>query len=109
MLESEGYEVHTVDSGEGALELKPELEPDLVLLDMVMLGVSGLEVRRVIKRDEAMRDVKVVLFTALGAEVDLMLDEGDKADDFILDPFTRKTFLETIEKQLNLLTKDYVA
>jgi len=52
-----------------------------------------------------MRDVKVVLFTALGAEVDLMLDEGDKADDYILDPFTRKTFLETIEKQLNMLTK----
>ena len=105
MLESEGYDVHTVESGEGALELLPELEPDLVLLDVVMPGVSGLEVCRVIKRDEVMRDVKVVLFTALGAEVDLMLDEGDKADDYILKPFTRKTFLETIEKQLNMLTK----
>lgn len=62
-----------------------------------------------IKRDEVMRNMKVVLFTALGAEVDLMLDEGDKADDYILKPFTRKTFLETIEKQLNMLTKDYVA
>ncbi len=61
MLESEGYEVHPVELGEGALEL---------LLEVVMPGVSGLEVCRVIKRDEAMRDVKVVLFTALGAEVD---------------------------------------
>ncbi|MFW6109335.1 MAG: response regulator [archaeon] len=101
MLESEGYEVHTVESGEDAIELLPELDPDLVLLDVVMPGVSGLEVCRVIKRNEAMSGVKVVLFTALGAEVDMMLDEGDKADDYILKPFTRKTFLEKIEKHLH--------
>ncbi len=101
MLEFEGYEVHTVESGEDALELLPELEPDLVLLDVVMPGVSGLEVCRVIKRDEAMRGVKVVLFTALGSEVDLMMDEGDKADDYVLKFFTRKAFLEQIEKQLH--------
>ncbi|HIH87662.1 TPA: response regulator [Candidatus Bathyarchaeota archaeon] len=101
MLESGGYTVATATSGEEALRLVEEERPDLVLLDVVLPGVSGLEVCRKLKRSPETCGVPVVVFTALGAEVDMMLEDGVKADAYLGKPFTMKALLEKVEAQLS--------
>ena len=99
-LEAEGYTVQTAESGEEALARLEEDKPDLVLLDVVMPGLSGLDVCRRLKRDESTRGIPVVIFTALGTEVDMMLAEGDKADGYLQKPFTRSLLLEKVKQFL---------
>ena len=101
VLESGGYDVATTASGEEALVIISERRPDLVLLDVVLPGVSGLEVCRRLKRDPGTRPIKVVLFTALGTEVDMMLEKKDKADGYISKPFTSKILLNMVGRLLN--------
>lgn len=100
MLDSEGYEVDTASSGEDALRMVSERRPDLVLLDVVMPGMSGLEVCRELKRDEGTRGIPVIMFTALGPEVDVMLGRGEKADDYVLKPFSRRLLLDKVARHL---------
>ena len=100
MLESQGYMVATESSGEDALRSVDADRPDLVLLDAVMPGLSGLDVCRRLKRGKETRGIPVVMFTALGPEVDLMLEDDVKADGYILKPFTRKQLLEQVDRLL---------
>ncbi|MFA5869024.1 MAG: response regulator [Candidatus Bathyarchaeia archaeon] len=100
MLESRGFEVSEAASGEEALRLIAEKKPDLVLLDVVLPGVTGLEICRRLKRSGDTRGIPVVMFTALGPEVDMMLGEGDKADAYLMKPFTMKALLGKVDAQL---------
>ncbi len=100
MLEANDYRVTIADSGEEALENIAGDRPDLVLLDAVMSGLHGLDVCRTIKRSEDTRDIPVIIFTALNQEVDLMLEEGDKADGYLRKPFTSKTLIDAVERLL---------
>ena len=101
ILESEGYMVLTASSGEETLNILSHSKPDLVLLDVVLPGISGLDICRQMKRDKNMRDIPVIMFTALGSGVDMMLSKQEKADDYILKPFTRKMLLEKVERLLH--------
>ncbi len=99
-LLSGGYEVSTTASGEEALDMISENHPDLVLLDVVLPGVSGLEICRRLKRDPKTHSIKVILFTALGTEVDMMLEPKDKADGYMTKPFSNRDLLGLVGKIL---------
>jgi CheY-like chemotaxis protein len=100
-LESGGYDVVTAASGEEALQLIIRDKPDLALLDVVLPGLSGLELCRRLKRDPTTYSpIKVVLFTALGTEVDMMLEKRDKADGYLAKPFTSKSLLGLVGRLL---------
>ena len=101
ILESKGYMVLIASSGEETLNILSHSKPDLVLLDVVLPGISGLDICRQMKRDKNMCDIPVIMFTALGSEVDMMLSKQEKADDYILKPFTRKMLLEKVERLLH--------
>ena len=101
ILESKGYMVLAASSGEEALSMLSHSKPDLVLLDVVMPSLSGLDVCRQLKRDKSMCDIPVIMFTALGSGVDMMLSKQEKADDYILKPFTRRMLLEKVERRLH--------
>ena len=100
MLESNGYVVESAASGEEALRLIAEKKPDLVLLDVVLPDVTGLDVCRRLKRNPETRQLPVIMFSALGVEVDMMLEDGVKADAYLGKPFTMKALLEKVEAQL---------
>ncbi len=100
MLASSGHEVLTASDGETALEMVKNNEIDLVILDAVMPGMHGLDVCRTLKRDPKTRRIPIIIFSALGTGVDMMLDDKDKADDYISKPFTRKVLLEKVNQQL---------
>ncbi len=95
-LESEGYKVYTVDSGEEALDFLDEKHVDLLILDVVMPGLSGLDVLRRIRAGEK-RGLPVIVFTALGREVDMMLKPENKADAYLRKPYSRKELMETVK------------
>jgi DNA-binding response OmpR family regulator len=100
-LKSGRYDVVTATSGEEALQLISQEKPNLVLLDVVLPGLSGLELCRRLKRDPTTYSpIKVVLFTALGTEVDTMLEKRDKADGYLAKPFSSKTLLGLMERLL---------
>lgn len=83
-LRARGYEVDTAESGERALELARESEPDVVLLDLGLPGISGLDVLRSLR---TWTNIPVVVLSARDAEADKIsaLDEG--ADDYVSKPF----------------------
>ncbi|MEU5853640.1 response regulator, partial [Saccharopolyspora shandongensis] len=84
-LERSGYEADLAEDGETALRLFAEREPDLVVLDLMLPGVGGLEVcRRVRDRGQ----VPVVMLTALGEESDRVLGLEIGADDYVVKPFS---------------------
>jgi DNA-binding response OmpR family regulator len=96
ILEEEGYEVYSTVDGEETFDLVSSFKPDLVLLDVVLPGISGLDICRKLRRDKKTRGVKVILFTALGTEVDMMLEKPDKADDYLLKPFNNSGLIDKV-------------
>ena len=100
ILEEEGYEVLSTVNGEKTFDLVSAFKPDLILLDVVLPETSGLDICRRLKRDKKTRAIKVILFTALGTEVDMMLEKRDKADDYLLKPFNYSGLVEKVKKQL---------
>jgi DNA-binding response OmpR family regulator len=102
MLESSCFEVITASEGNRALELVEEKEIDLILLDAVMPGIHGLDVCRTLKRNPKTRMIPVIIFSALGNGVDMMLDDNEKAEAYISKPFTRRILLDKVNSQLEL-------
>ena len=69
-LEKEGYQVSRADTGEEALRLAKADVPDLILLDLMLPGIDGLDVCRRLKRDRTTEGVRIVMLTAKGEEAD---------------------------------------
>ena len=96
-LEREGYEVHTAIDGESGLDLARSVDPDLIILDVMLPALSGTEVLRQLRADS---DVPVLLLTARTAEIDRVqgLDLG--ADDYITKPFGLAELLARVRAHL---------
>jgi two-component system phosphate regulon response regulator PhoB len=87
-LAKEGYEVECVGSGEEALVSARRSPPDLVVLDLMLPAVDGLEVCRRLKADAKTRDVPIVMLTAKGEDADMVAGLERGADDYIAKPFS---------------------
>ena len=87
-LSIEGYEVDTAANGEEGLRLLEQKRPDLVILDVMMPGIDGLEACRRIKSNPETRSIPVVLFTALSRTDDVENGRAAGANRFINKPFS---------------------
>ena len=99
-LSKEGYAVECVTSGEEALKAVRREPPDLVVLDLMLPAVDGLEVCRRIKTDPKTRDVPILMLTAKSEEGDMIagLDRG--ADDYVAKPFSPRVLVARIKALL---------
>ena len=99
-LAKEGFEVVCVSSGEEALKAARKDPPDLIVLDLMLPAVDGLEVCRRLKADARTRDVPIVMLTAKSEEADMIagLDRG--ADDYIGKPFSPRVLTARIKALL---------
>lgn len=99
-LETEGYEVAMVHDGQSGLELIRNLNPSLVILDVMMPDMTGYEVLKSLKEDPSTRDIPVIMLTAKGLEDDIQkgLDLG--ADDYISKPFHSGLLIKRIQTAL---------
>jgi CheY-like chemotaxis protein len=86
-LELEGYEVHEARDGYEVLDLARRLQPELVVLDLVMPGLDGIEVCRELKADPRTSDTAVIFLTARSATRDEALGLLAGADDYMVKPF----------------------
>ena len=96
-LQREGFEVDLAGDGEEALRLAREQRPDLVVLDLMLPKVDGLEVCRALRRDS---DVPIIILTAKGEEMDRVVGLELGADDYIVKPFSPRELLARIKAVL---------
>jgi len=88
-LEREGYQTRRASSGRQALDLaRQDPVPDLVLLDLMLPDVTGLEVCRQLRADERTRRMLVLMLTARGEEIDRVMGFEVGADDYVVKPFS---------------------
>jgi CheY-like chemotaxis protein len=87
-LRIEGYEVDAELGGAEGLRSLERARPDLVILDIMMAGIDGLEVCRRIKTDPSTRSIPVLMFTALSGDEDVEKGRAAGADRFINKPFS---------------------
>lgn len=87
-LERFGFSVHCVGSGEEALTAATHERPDLVLLDLMLPGMDGLEVCRRLKRDKETSTIPIVILTARDGEADIVAGLEIGADDYLTKPFS---------------------
>ncbi|HOD01057.1 MAG TPA: response regulator, partial [Myxococcota bacterium] len=82
-LEREGYAVITAESGEVAVELALSARPDLILLDLMLPGMNGLDVCRQLSRDDRTAMIPIVILTARAEEADIVAGLELGADDYV--------------------------
>lgn len=99
-LKKEGYSVLTASSGEEGLEAARAKNPDLVLLDIMMPGLDGLEVCRLLRAGESTRQIPVVMLTAKSGEIDQVVGLEMGAADYISKPFSVKVLLARVKNAL---------
>jgi two-component system phosphate regulon response regulator PhoB len=95
-----GHEVFTADRGAVALELARKELPDLVLLDLMLPDISGLEVCRQLKSDPALREVPVMMLTARSEEIDRVVGFELGADDYVVKPFSVRELILRVQAVL---------
>ncbi len=92
-LERDGYETTRVDRGDRALAAIEASRPALILLDLMLPGMDGLEVLRVLKRDELLSTIPVIVLTAKSEEIDRIVGLELGADDYVAKPFSPREVL----------------
>ena len=104
-LEKAGFTVAAVESGEAALESIRKRIPDLVVLDLMLPGMDGLEVCRLLKQDAVTRDLPILMLTARAEEVDRVVGLELGADDYVVKPFSPRELTLRIQAILRRLTE----
>ncbi|MEJ2023112.1 MAG: phosphate regulon transcriptional regulator PhoB [Maritimibacter sp.] len=99
-LSSEGYDVTMADNGDDALLLAEEVEPDLILLDWMLPGVSGIEVLRRLKNRRVTSDIPTIMLSARSEEMDRVRGLETGADDYMVKPYSVSELMARIRTQL---------
>jgi len=99
-LERAGYRVTCAGTGEETLALARSVSPDLVLLDLMLPGVDGLDVCRQLREDPATRDVPIVMVSARGEEADVVAGLELGADDYVTKPFSPRVLVSRVKAVL---------
>jgi two-component system phosphate regulon response regulator PhoB len=106
-LVREGYKVLCAPSGEEAMNIAQSEIPDLMVLDLMLPGIDGLEVTRVLKNDSRTKDIPIVMLTAKGEEADIVTGLELGADDYITKPFSPRVLVARARAVLRRQSKEY--
>ncbi len=96
-LKKEGYDVYTAYDGEEALQKVEEVNPDLILLDLMLPKIDGLEVAREVRKTHNM---PIIMVTAKDAEIDKVLGLEMGADDYVTKPFSNRELVARVKANL---------
>ncbi len=105
-LKNEGYAVLTAFSGEQAIKTARQSRPDLIVLDLMLPGIDGLEVTKHLKSSEKTNHIPIVMLTAKGDESDIVIGLEMDASDYISKPFSPKVLIARIRAILRRRKKD---
>ncbi len=96
-LTKEGYEVEVAGDGHTALEMARRMEPNLLLLDIMLPGLDGLEITRILRRE---MNVPIIMLTARDEEIDRVVGLEMGADDYLTKPFSMRELMARVKAQL---------
>jgi len=105
-LTKEGYQVICTTTGEKAIEIIRTQRPDLVVLDLMLPGINGLEVAKILKHDPGTRDILIVMLTAKGEESDIVAGLELGADDYVTKPFSPRILAARVKAVLRRKLSD---
>ncbi|HWM92834.1 MAG TPA: response regulator [Thermoanaerobaculia bacterium] len=108
-LEKEGFQVELAHRGDTGLEAARRESPDLILLDLMLPGLDGLEMTRLLKRDPATSHLPIVMLTARSEEVDRIVGLELGADDYISKPFSPREVVLRVKAVLRRIQHEEVA
>ena len=100
VLEAQGYECVTAMDGEAGLNLAREINPDLIILDVMMPKMNGYKISRLLKFDEKYKNIPILMITARSQEEDKALGEETGADEYITKPFEVDYVVEKVKSYL---------
>ena len=98
LLVAHGYSILQANNGHDALRLAREEKPDLILMDIQLPEISGLEVTRMIKEDEEMKSIPIVAVTAFAMKGDAEKFKQGGCEAYIAKPISVASFIETVRK-----------
>ena len=101
LLEAHGYQILQTKNGRDALRLAREHHPDLILMDIQLPEISGLEVTKLIKSDDSLRQIPVVAVTAFAMKGDEEKIREGGCEAYIAKPISVAHFIATVERFLN--------
>jgi DNA-binding response OmpR family regulator len=104
-LEKEAYRVDVADTGDRALKIARENLPSLLVLDLMLPGINGLEICRLLKRDPKTRDIPILMLTARASEEDRVKGLELGAHDYVTKPFSPRELVLRIKNLLRLTEK----
>ncbi len=107
-LSREGYRVTISGTGEDGLASVRMRTPDLILLDLMLPGIDGLEVCRTLKSDPVTREIPIMMVTAKGEEADIVTGLELGADDYLTKPFSPRVLIARIKAVLRRQTIEVV-
>ncbi len=105
-LAREGYVLICATSGEKTLEIARKEHPDLLVLDLMLPGIDGLEVAKILKNDVKTKDIPIIMLTAKGEEADIVTGLELGADDYVTKPFSPRVLVARVRAALRRKVKD---
>lgn len=102
LLKTAGHDVSIARDGQEALRMTGEGRPDLIVLDVMLPVINGLEVCDRIRKDPALRDTKVLMLTARGRETEIARGLGVGANAYMTKPFATKDLLSAVAELLGM-------
>lgn len=96
-LEKEGYQVSTAGTGEEGFEAAKIKKPDLILLDLMLPGMDGFEVCKLLRKDKSTQGIPILMLTAKNTEIDQVVGLEIGASDYIAKPFSMKVLLVRVK------------
>lgn len=99
ILDQEGYEAYILNNGKGIQKKIEKFKPDLILLDIMMPGIDGKEITRILKRDQKTSKIPIIIFSALNNPDQIAKNIG--ADDFLAKPFNITDLVAKFKKHLS--------
>ena len=108
-LQAEGFRIRATANGEDVARMVNEERPDLIVLDWMLPGISGIEVCRLLRSRPETRDIPVIMLTARGEENERVRGLATGADDYIVKPFSVPELLARIKTILRRVNPDAIA
>lgn len=98
ILQQEGFQTHCINGGKGIQKRINEFKPDLILLDIMMPGIDGKEIVKILKKQKYLAKIPIIVFSALNNVGQIAKDLG--ADDYLAKPFDIYNLVAKVKKYI---------
>ena len=100
MMKQRGYEVRVANNGDDALAAVGEFRPDLILLDVMMPRLSGYDLCQKVRENPAWQDIRIIMLSAKGRDVEVTKGLAVGADAYVTKPFSTKDLIAKVDAML---------